>query len=252
MDLASGIAVRIFTEPGNARGLQLLELCCAPGMKLASSSLLLGSKASYTGVDISRHRLHTAASIIKRYRCENVRLFLADATRFSAKPHLISHGDYSRGSLFKDLYTGGQAPFYSSTGYRRYRGVFGDLYDRVLVDAQCTHDSKERHAGQWKGTQGHYQSAQELDSLYRLQQELLKSAYRLTAVGGFFLYCTCSIKGEQTKDVVREFLTGNPNVTLADLSEEYQDLKMFKSGSFLEFSSETETNDFFIAKFYRQ
>lgn len=85
MDLASGMAVDALRLcPGD----NVLDLCCAPGTKLTLAALLAGPTGSVTGVDISRHRLGTARSLVKKYRPPRVRLFLADGRAFDRRVFL--------------------------------------------------------------------------------------------------------------------------------------------------------------------
>ena len=64
MDASSAAAVYALEL---APGLDVLDLCCAPGTKLCLIADLLGRRGSLTGVDLSRHRLATCAQVLKKY-----------------------------------------------------------------------------------------------------------------------------------------------------------------------------------------
>ncbi|CAG8756975.1 9154_t:CDS:2, partial [Acaulospora morrowiae] len=82
IDLSSGIAVcALDIQPDD----HILDLCCAPGAKLCMASNILGVSGcgTITGVDISRERISTCRSLIKKYKIGRARLFVADGTSFS-------------------------------------------------------------------------------------------------------------------------------------------------------------------------
>lgn len=100
-----------------APGDHILDMCCAPGAKLCFIADLMkkdGSsklEGSLTGVDISEHRLNIARSLLKKYGHENdAILYNEDGRTFSKKPP-------------------------SASG----------LYDKIVLDAECTHDGSVKH-----------------------------------------------------------------------------------------------------------
>lgn len=88
IDLSSAaVVVALDPEPSD----HVLDLCCAPGAKLAMifdtmyiKSLKQNKKleGTITGVDVSEKRLAVCRTLCKKYNIENVRLFLQDATIF--------------------------------------------------------------------------------------------------------------------------------------------------------------------------
>lgn len=86
MDLASGLAVK-YLDP--VPGEQILDLCCAPGTKMTLASLISKCEASFTGVDISKQRLGTARSLVKKYKLGLIRLICADGRSFDRRPFLL-------------------------------------------------------------------------------------------------------------------------------------------------------------------
>ena len=68
------------------RGEHVLDLCCAPGAKLAMIAGLIGQRGSATGVDISKARLNACRTLLRKYRLQQVRLFEADGATFRIPP----------------------------------------------------------------------------------------------------------------------------------------------------------------------
>jgi 16S rRNA C967 or C1407 C5-methylase (RsmB/RsmF family) len=149
IDLSSAIAVQALELKQDD---QVLDLCCAPGAKLCMISNILGKEGlgTATGVDLARHRLATCRSLLKKYKVgEKVRLFEADGTTFSVPPpsRLGSKiiGDQQDCDK-KRQKVETVKPFWASkllrfdTQVNKYV-----LYDKVLVDAECTHDGSIQH-----------------------------------------------------------------------------------------------------------
>ncbi|XP_021908189.1 uncharacterized protein LOC110822388 isoform X2 [Carica papaya] len=96
-------------------------------------------------------------------------------------------------------------------------------YDKVLVDAECTHDGSIRHIQKfehwgWTTLQRRVLDAERTDrSLTTLQLKLLTNGFRLLRPGGSLVYSTCSLTVAQNEDVVEQFLKGNPSAELQDI-----------------------------------
>ncbi|KAI7902750.1 S-adenosyl-L-methionine-dependent methyltransferase [Cokeromyces recurvatus] len=149
IDLSSAIAVQALDISEDD---QVLDLCCAPGAKLCMIANLLGRDGlgTATGVDIAQHRLATCRSLLKKYKVgEKVRLFEADGTTFSVPPpsrlgsRVITTVNETAKRQKMDLV---QKPFWASKLLRFDSQTNTDaLYDKVLVDAECTHDGSILH-----------------------------------------------------------------------------------------------------------
>ena len=79
-------------------------------------------------------------------------------------------------------------------------------FDRVLVDAPCSGEGmfrkEEAAVTDW--------SEETVEMCARRQQEILHSAARMLRGGGRLVYSTCTILQRENEDVVRAFLTENP------------------------------------------
>ncbi len=146
MDIASAVAVDALSiQPTD----QVLDLCCAPGGKLCYISDLQGpaSTGTVTGVDIALHRLHVCKSVCKKYKLHKFRLFHADGTTFGV--HAPSRlGGQALVPLNEDKKAGAPVkPFHSARLLRTDPQLDSEslLYDKVLVDAECTTDGSISH-----------------------------------------------------------------------------------------------------------
>ncbi|XP_059641141.1 multisite-specific tRNA:(cytosine-C(5))-methyltransferase trm4b [Cornus florida] len=95
-------------------------------------------------------------------------------------------------------------------------------YDKVLVDAECTHDGSIRHIQKfehwgWKTLQRRVLNAERTDDLTVLQLQLLINGFRLLKVGGSLVYSTCSLTIAQNEDVVEQFLLQNASAELLEI-----------------------------------
>ncbi|KAF9318568.1 hypothetical protein BG003_011005 [Podila horticola] len=87
----------------------------------------------------------------------------------------------------------------------------GYKYDKVIVDAECTHDGSIAHilkyeSWGWDSFHKNFMAQDRLDSLTDLQRGLLMNGFRLTKAGGIVVYSTCSLSRAQNEDVVAWFL----------------------------------------------
>ncbi|KAG6645564.1 rRNA (cytosine-C(5))-methyltransferase NOP2C [Carya illinoinensis] len=131
-------------------------------------------------------------------------------------------------------------------------------YDKVLVDAECTHDGSIRHIQKfeqwgWTTLQRRVLDAERTDSLTDLQLRLLSNGFNLLKVGGSLVYSTCSLTVAQNEDVVEQFLKDHASAEL----QEVEDAKNWpcKSGRIpktLRFDPlKSQTSGLFVAKFMK-
>ncbi|XP_021862224.1 uncharacterized protein [Spinacia oleracea] len=129
-------------------------------------------------------------------------------------------------------------------------------YDKVLVDAECTHDGSIRHVQKfenwgWQTLQRRVLDAERTDDLTNLQFRLLSNGFRLLKAGGSLIYSTCSLTVAQNEEVIERFLLENSSAEL----QEIDDFRSWpcKSGQVpktLRFDPVTsQTSGLFVAKF---
>ncbi|XP_048334897.2 uncharacterized protein LOC107424447 isoform X1 [Ziziphus jujuba] len=95
-------------------------------------------------------------------------------------------------------------------------------YDKILVDAECTHDGSIKHIQKfeqwgWKTLEHRVLHAERTDSLTVLQLKLLTNGFRLLKAGGLLVYSTCSLTVAQNEDVVEQFLKENAFAELQEI-----------------------------------
>lgn len=142
-----------------------------------------------------------------------------------------------------------------------YRTVGDNLlssfgYDKVLVDAECTHDGSIRHVQKfehwgWQTLQRRVLDAERTDDLTNLQFRLLSNGFRLLKTGGSLIYSTCSLTVAQNEAVVGRFLSENLSAELVDIeASKTWPCKSGRISKTLRFDPVTsQTSGLFVAKF---
>lgn len=97
-------------------------------------------------------------------------------------------------------------------------------YDKVLVDAECTHDGSLKHICKyeqwgWETLERRVLDTDRLVSITNLQLRLLTNGFRLLKAGGTLIYSTCSFTIDQNEEVVAKFLGEHSNAELAEIDE---------------------------------
>eukprot|EP00873_Tetraselmis_striata_P029242 jgi/Tetstr1/449506/TSEL_036595.t2 len=244
IDAASGAAVAALDpQPGE----HILELCTAPGGKLCMIADTLDGRGSATGVDNSQERLAACRSVVRKYRSPACRLFRADGTTFSEPPPRAGApqekgSQRSRARKRSRAAEAGGAPVLvwsscphpreaagralheerATTGVSAVEEAQAPLYDRVLVDVECTHDGSIRHIAKfqehgWGGFEAKFLSR--LGELGGLQRALLRQGFAMLRPGGTLVYSTCSMTRAQNEDVVEWLLVHEPRATTAPIQQ---------------------------------
>jgi len=240
MDIASAVAVHALQPQSND---QILDLCCAPGAKLLLISNAIGSQGTgtITGVDISKNRLYTCRSLLKKYKATSrCRLFLSDGVTFDTwaplwsinkvfEPKSMNNGlpqidELENSHSVED--TVQSRPFFAPKTLRHDRNLrsLSCLYDKVLVDAECTHDGsiahilKYRDNSSWENVKNKIKmTAEQLEELENLQSGVLINGFRLLKPGGILVYSTCSLSRMQNENIVQKFISSNENAILEEI-----------------------------------
>eukprot|EP01130_Rhizamoeba_saxonica_P002530 TRINITY_DN12317_c0_g1_i1.p1 TRINITY_DN12317_c0_g1~~TRINITY_DN12317_c0_g1_i1.p1 ORF type:complete len:369 (-),score=68.22 TRINITY_DN12317_c0_g1_i1:148-1254(-) len=230
LDASSGcVVVALDPQPGE----NILDFCCAPGGKLCMIADLMEHTGSLTGVDFSLERLSSCRNLCKKYNTGNIRLFLHDASYFSILAPVEGvervnipalkrvHGDSAQIVESIDYIP----PTIPKTRIRKkkrknnnyldnlfhcnnwkHQSLATELYDKILVDVQCTLDASIRHVLKYKKIEWKGWEVNVDDDVVTLQKNILLNAYRLVKPGGIIVYSTCSFCTSQNEEVV-EFLT---------------------------------------------
>ncbi|KNE67060.1 hypothetical protein AMAG_12135 [Allomyces macrogynus ATCC 38327] len=221
MDASSSLAAHALSlTPSD----HVLDLCCAPGAKLVYLAQALHGTQSVpfegtvTGVDVSKDRLATCRSLLKKHKIVNARLFCADGTTFSALAPVWGVAVLNKRTppQVRQADVSSLRVFHAPQTLRANRPCLDPmaLYDKVLVDAECTHDGSVAHilkyrdaaTGQWRGVGKLWLDDQQLAGLESLQRRLLRNGWRLLKPGGILVYSTCSLSRRQNEAIVERFL----------------------------------------------
>lgn len=231
MDVASGAAVNAL---GLKPGMRVLDLCCAPGSKLAYAAERVGKEGLVLGVDISPSRMDVCRKIVKKLRLKNVLLLCGDATELDFN----INGEWAK-HIGTAAYKQWEMPYDIERRKRKHYGksekrsqiaanivqcMLADqsaferiLFDRVIVDAECTHDASVRHLEKfstqwgWDTFERRVMDPNRLSGLQELQLKLLRNGFRHLRKGGLLLYSTCSGCKSQNSDIVNAFCEENSN-----------------------------------------
>jgi 16S rRNA C967 or C1407 C5-methylase (RsmB/RsmF family) len=241
------------TEPSREKNnLRVLDVCCAPGLKLCAIADYL-SAGLVVGVDISETRSAIVKNVLDKYHIDpitsgheqstsnvrsNVRIkvYCNDATTFGV-------GNQRKNLIFDSEVARDQAALRgkrkrmnkSARGRERKRlklleqSLVGcqlqcddstdvGLFDRVLVDAECSTDGSLKHVQKKFASGAHLNNnssnrtpqalipqltdKSKLEELVQLQRRLASSGFRMLKPGGFMVYSTCSLSSRQNEEVV--------------------------------------------------
>ncbi|WP_206485910.1 16S rRNA (cytosine(967)-C(5))-methyltransferase RsmB [Thalassotalea sp. G2M2-11] len=91
----------------------------------------------------------------------------------------------------------------------------GEQFDRILLDAPCSGTGViRRHPDiKWLRT------AQDIEKLVVLQQQILNKVWSLLKPGGTLLYATCSILPEENYQQIQHFIDSEPSAELIPISQ---------------------------------
>ncbi|MGL1957243.1 MAG: 16S rRNA (cytosine(967)-C(5))-methyltransferase RsmB [Colwellia sp.] len=90
----------------------------------------------------------------------------------------------------------------------------GQLFDRILLDVPCSATGVIRRHPDIKWLR----KANDIDTLVKLQQKILKKTWSLLKPGGTLLYATCSILPEENSEQIKHFIENTNNAKLIDIS----------------------------------
>ncbi|KAI9011529.1 S-adenosyl-L-methionine-dependent methyltransferase [Gaertneriomyces semiglobifer] len=228
IDLASGVAVHALGIKG---GEHVLDLCCAPGAKMAYVCDLLQQReanhhggGSVTGVDINERRMKVCINTVSKVGGQRWRCIVQDGTIFDVyapsrigkecryEPSLQPTQPNSPSVTAEDAVMSKKLKPLHATRLLRADPQHKDpslLYDRVLVDAECTHD----------GSIAHFLDPTRLLELIPLQRSLLQNGYRLLKPGGILVYSTCSFARAQNEEVVAWLLRTECTATVEEIPD---------------------------------
>ena len=136
----------------------VLDLCAAPGGKTLHLAALMKNHGTLSAVEPIKKRFFKLQNNLKLAQASMVKTYLTDGRSVGAKTP--------------------------------------DRFDRILIDAPCSSESRFRTAdhSSWE-----FWSERKIREQSRKQMGLLKSAVRALKPGGTIVYCTCSFAPEENE-----------------------------------------------------
>ena len=178
-DPGTALAVELVdAKPGES----ILDACAAPGGKTIQ---LAWRGAKVTACEVNPKRRRKLEENLKRLKLE---VEVIDSLHCTTKTPRIAPA----------------AQLASLGGYSDYD------FSKVLVDAPCSNTGvlRRRPDARWNW------SVEKLESLVKLQAEILDQVAPLVAPGGTLVYSTCSNEPEENDEQVKAFLSRHPDFTL--------------------------------------
>ena len=209
---------------------------------------------SVTGVDIASARLSACRTLCKKYELGNVRLFLDDACVFNCLAPPVRHLR-AKGVPATDANKTLPEPVFPSdltlnlpesltrvpeiaakskramakrnevildhlffTSNWTICSVASELYDKVLVDAQCTLDASIRHLLRYNKVGWIDFEGNPSQVISELQKKMIFNAFRLLKPGGSLVYSTCSFCTAQNEDVITWLQQHEPSAEVAPIA----------------------------------
>ncbi|KAJ0399745.1 hypothetical protein P43SY_009326 [Pythium insidiosum] len=129
-----------------------------------------------------------------------------------------------------------------------------ELYDKVLVDAECTHDGSVKHLQKlesldaWATYVSRHLNDGEVARILALQAALLRNGFRLLRRGGTLVYSTCSLSLQQNEAVLTAFLGEKPDAELVPIATTGIPCEPGQVEHTVRFTPAHHTSGLFIAK----
>lgn len=220
MDAASAAAIwALHVEPG----MECIDTCCAPGMKLSLIKECTDSRVF--GLDVSESRLDV---------CHKLLLKIGHASLTSSLYRVDPEWDMTKKIGACTLFEQVRMRRKKSKGKKKRKVLqsidpLAGQYDRVLVDTECSHDGSARHVlkhsdphefrdsegttrGFWhthvkkSNNRQRYSTEDEMEDLIQLQKRLIRNGFALLKPGGIMVYSTCSLQNRQNQEIVEGLL----------------------------------------------
>ncbi len=161
--------------------LKVLDGCAAPGGK-TTHILQREPSTLLTSVEKSTSRLDKITEVLSRFNMDN--------KPYKVKLLNVDFLDY------KDWWD-------------------GELFDRILIDVPCSASGVIRRNPDIKI----HRKKTDMESLTKIQSEILNSVWQMLKPGGKLVYATCSIFKAENEDQIKQFLNKN-KAKLYDIPDE--------------------------------
>ncbi len=128
-----------------------------------------------------------------------------------------------------------------------FNSQFVDTADSVLIDVPCSGLGIIRKKPEIKWTK----SIKEIQSLIKIQRDILNNASKYVKPGGVLLYSTCTLNKKENEDNIKLFLKQNSNYKIEPLFFGELDNIIYSKEGFITIVPNAAMDGFFIAKLRR-
>lgn len=119
-----------------------------------------------------------------------------------------------------------------------------ETFDRILVDAPCSGLGLMRRRPEIR----YNKTLNDIESLQKLQLEILNAASQVLKAGGELVYSTCTITKRENEHVVQQFLKENAGFEIMPIELRNNKIKINDSGTISIYPHQYGTDGFYIAK----
>ncbi len=156
-------------------GDRVLDLCAAPGGKSTQVAARLAGRGILVSNDISSERIKALVKNIELFGIRNA---------------IVTN----------------ESP-------QRLAGVFGEFFDKILIDAPCSGEGMFRKNPEMV----HSWERHHIDACAAMQKHILDQAALMLKTGGMMLYSTCTFAPEENEQRIAQFLNDHPQFELKDI-----------------------------------
>ncbi|MCE5330241.1 16S rRNA (cytosine(967)-C(5))-methyltransferase RsmB [bacterium] len=197
-DLSSQIALKYFLDPKENEN--ILDVCCAPGGKAISSSILMNGTGMIYAVDNNKDRMVSVNENLKKMGIKNVRTILADA---------------SKNNFLKDNLMVGDC---------KVKNDYNLKFDKIFIDAPCSALGTSAKNPDVK----YNRQPSDIPKLKGNSFKILESCDGYLKVGGKIVFYTCTISPEENKNLIKNFLSiyeKKYKIETVDIAKIFNDVK---------------------------
>lgn len=119
-----------------------------------------------------------------------------------------------------------------------------ESFDRILVDAPCSGLGLMRRRPEIRYTK----TKNDIESLQKLQIEILEEASKALKMGGELVYSTCTITKLENQNVINAFLEKHSDFSIKEVEYPNTEMTSQEDGTITIFPHEYGTDGFFISK----
>ena len=172
----------------------VLDMCAAPGGKAAHIAQLMNNTGGIIAVDKYETKINTLKQNVERLGITNIEFVQDDALGFQSDT------------------------------------INSMKFDKVILDAPCSGLGvlSKKPDIRWK------REVEGIINLSKMQRKMLQNAAACVKPGGAIVYSTCTIEPEENADIIKDFLSANPDFIADDAAKYILHRDLVNSEGFIE------------------